>query len=54
MTRPPASVVRARTHGAAEDIAALAGHGRLSDRPVRHDLGRRGSLALSLRAGESG
>jgi hypothetical protein len=56
VTRQPARVVAVRIHGAAADIAALAGRGRVPDRsaPNRRDLGRGGSLVLSVRAGESG
>ncbi len=57
MTRQPARDVRARLHGAAEDIAALAGRGRVPDRSVPYlnwrDHGQCVCLALGLRVGES-
>ncbi len=51
MTRQPARVITLRLCGAAADMPALAGRGRVPDRPVRLD---QAALVLSLRAGESG
>jgi hypothetical protein len=56
VTRQPASVIRLRLYGAAAGIAALAGRGWVPDRsaPNWRDMSPDGSLALSVRAGESG
>jgi hypothetical protein len=54
VTRQSAREVRARTHGAAAGIAALAWRRRVPDRSVQRDLDLGLSLPLSVRAGESG